>query len=440
MLRVGRRGAVLLCAATLGLTACALPRSSSNARALSHLSPVSAFVDVSVVPMDLERVLEHQTVLVRGGEISEIGPAAQVRVPTNARVIDGRGRWLAPGLADMHTHIDDPADFDLLLAYGVTTTLNMGGASENYRGPIREALRSRRMIGPYPLIALKIDGPGDSGGTSLVPRTTEEARAAVRGAHANGYDYVKIYSRLQPDMFEAIMDETHRQHLPVVGHVVRSVGLERGLERGQVMIAHGEEYLTVFNDGPPDETVIPDLVRLSLAHHVTVTANVAGITRIAEQWGHPDRVAEFLADPAAERMRPALRQEWRSAVYQRLSGQYTAEAQFVQHLTSALHRAGVPIIVGTDTPDIPGIPPGASVHDEIAMLRSVGFSNYEAMAAATREAGAFVARTLPREQRFGQVVRGYRADLILLSENPLQNIDTLRHPVGVMTQGHWISL
>ena len=399
-----------------------------------------AITDVAVVSMTDSRVREHQTVIIHDRVIAATGAERRVRVPRDARVISGTGRWLVPGLVDMHTHVDHLEDLALMVAHGVTTTLNMGGASEAYTTVLAPQLRTGRTIGPYPLLALKIDGPGDEGGTSVVPRTEAEAREFVRTARQHGYDYIKVYSRLQPAIFEAIMDEARRAGIPVVGHVVRSVGIEHSLARGQVMIAHGEEYLTVFGDGPPAESRIPELVRLSVRYHVTVTANVAGITLIAEQWGHPDAVERYLRRDEALEMRPELRVRWKHAAYQRFGGTYDAEARFVQHLVAALHAARVPIIVGTDTPDIPGVPPGASAVDEIMMLHQIGFTNYEALAAGTREAGRFVARTLPAQPRFGEVRRGYRADLLLLTGNPLEDLTAIRRPLAVIANGNVVGL
>lgn len=409
---------------------------------LAHAAPqepLTAFVDVSVVPMDRERVLEHQTVIVRGPMIIRVGPARSTRPPHGALVIDGRGGWLMPGLADMHTHVDNPADFPLLLAAGVTTTLNMGGASEAYRGPIREAIRDGRMIGPNVLTGLMIDGPGDPGASAVKPRDETEARRYVRSARSRGYDYIKIYSRLAPDIFAAIMDEAARQHMPVVGHVVRSVGLKAGLDHGQVMIAHAEEYLTVFDDAPPRDQEIPALVDLTVQSHATVTANISGLARIAEQWGRPDQVRKYLDSEDARLLRPAIRAKWRDAAYARLDGSYTAESMFCDKLVAALHAGGVPILIGTDTPDIPGVPPGRSAIDEITALKAVGFSNYDSLAAATVVAGTFVHATLPAAERFGIVAPKHRADLVLLAANPLASLDALRRPRGVMIRGRWQS-
>lgn len=409
--------------------------------AASHVvHPTTVFDHVAVVTMADANVLQDQAVVVRDGRIVGIAAAGAAPLPQGARVIEGRGRFLAPGLADMHTHVDDPLDFPLLLANGVTTTLNMGGASSAYVHAIRTDIRSGRMLAPDPLIGLLVDGPGDAGGKGIVPKSADEAKRVVDNAKAEGYDYIKVYSRLQPEMFEAIMAEAARIGIPVVGHVVRSVGLEKSLARGQVMIAHAEEYLTVFDDdNHPDFARIPALVQATQTHHVVVTANLMGIDNIAAQWGKGDAVVErWLATPEALHMRPELRARWRAKGFTRLSGTYDAQAAFATALVKALHAAGVPILAGTDTPDLVGCVPGYSLHDEIELLARIGFGNYDALATATRVPGEFVARTLAYPVRFGEIAIGYRADLLLLDGNPLDDLTVLRHPRGVMLRGTWL--
>lgn len=403
-------------------------------------SHTTVFDHVAVVTMADANVLQDQTVVVRDGRIVSITPAGETPPQKGGKVIDGRGRFLAPGLADMHTHIDDPLDFPLLLANGVTTTLNMGGASSAYVHALRAGIRSGRILGPDPMLGLLVDGPGDAGGKGLVPKSTDEARRVVDNAKAEGYDYIKVYSRLQPDMFEAIMDEASRIGIPVIGHVVRSVGLEKSFARGQVMVAHAEEYLTVFDDDDhPDFARIPELVQLTSKYKVVVTANLMGIDNIAAQWGKGDALVEgLLTTPEALRMRPELRARWRAKGYSRMAGTYNAQATFATALVKALHAAGVPILAGTDAPDIVGSVPGYSLHDEIELLARIGFGNYDALATATRVPGEFVARTLKYPVRFGVVAAGNRADLLLLEGNPLDDLTVLRHPVGVMVRGTWV--
>ncbi|MEO8227594.1 MAG: hypothetical protein ABI637_09185, partial [Gemmatimonadota bacterium] len=316
-----------------------------------------AFVDVSVLPMGkAEEVHSHQTVLVRRGMILRIGRVDSIHLAPGTHRIDGRGRFLVPGLADMHTHDDDPADVPLFLANGVTTTLHMGGSSVWYRRSLRANIAAGRAIAPYPLSALLVDGPGDAGGVGVVPASPAEARRVVAEARSKGYDYIKIYSRVQPDIFDAVMSEAARVNITVTGHVVRSVGLARSLTSGERMLAHGEEYLTVFDDDDhPDSTKIPELVRLTIATHAWVTPNLMGIQRIAEQWGKGDSVVEgWLATADAHLMRPGLREKWRSKGFTRLKGTYDAQAGFVRQLVPALYRAGVPLLAGTDTPDLAG--------------------------------------------------------------------------------------
>lgn len=419
------------------LLACGVVMSGA-ARSQSR-PPAIAITNVSVLPMDGDRVLRNQTVLIQSGEIRALGNSSRISIPADATIVDGSGKYVVPGLVDMHSHVHDPQDFPLLLRNGVTTLLDMGGGSAAFHASV-EDVRAGRLQGPHILTALKIDGPGDPGGSAVVPATVAEARAAVRRARREGYDFIKVYSRLAPDMFDAVMREAASLHLSVIGHVVRSVGLEESLRRGQVMIAHAEEYLAIFSDGPPDLSRIPALVRFTRARNVTVTANIAGLAHIAAQWGRPEVTARYIAEGQAQNLRPAILERWRASSYARLAGSYEAEARFSEALVAALHRAGTPILVGTDAPDIPGAAPGFSVHDEIEALRRIGFSAYDSLAAATSTPGRFVSRHRPGAQRFGMIRRGYRADLVLLSGDPRQDLLVLRTPERVMARGRWIDV
>lgn len=398
----------------------------------------TAITHASVLPMDRNSALTDQTIIVRNGRIEALGPSARVKVPRDATIISARGQWVVPGLADMHSHIHDPSDFPAVVENGVTTLLDMGGGSDDFHGRLRRAIDAGVIDGPKILTALKIDGPGDEGGTSVVPKDEASARAAVRAGKRQGYDFIKVYSRLSPPIFFAIMNEARRVKLAVIGHVVRSVGLAKSLAVGQVMIAHSEEYLTVLGDDPPDDARIPELVELTRKSGATVTANVDGIERIAAQWGKPAAMEAFIREGQAQNLRPALMIKWRKAAYSRLDGSYEAEAQFAGKLVAALHRAGVPILVGTDAPDIPGSGPGFSVHAELAALHRLGFSNFDALAAATSVAGRFVARCRPNAERFGMIRPGYRADLLVVPGDPRADLAALLHPQRVMARGRWL--
>ncbi|GAP66613.1 amidohydrolase [Mizugakiibacter sediminis] len=244
-----RRARTALRVAVSLLLACAAGFAARPSRAQeTPAKDVTAFVAVNVVPMDRERVLRDRTVLVEDGRIVAIG--RKVAVPKGARIVDGAGRaFLSPGLADMHMHADTAEALKVYLANGVTSVLNMGGASPEFVAQLRPAVNAGKRPGPHVYVAFIVDGSPRYG--HFFVTTPEEARWAVRLAKTNGYDFIKVYNDLSPACFQALVDEGRAQHLPVVGHGVRSVGLERQLDAGQLMVAHAEEFLyTVFKPRP----------------------------------------------------------------------------------------------------------------------------------------------------------------------------------------------
>ena len=238
----------LVAAICLGTLTPVPPAQSQAGRDLKGI----VFRDISVIPMDTERVVPHQTVIVLDGKIIQMGPADSVRVPPGSAVIEGRGKFLAPGLADMHTHIDRKEMLPLFLAAGVTTVLNMGLASPEFVTLTRDQIKQGSVVGPRVLIAFMIDGPGDPG-PEYVALCERDAREAVDRAKLVGYDFIKAYSRLDANVYAAVMDEARKQQIAVVGHIPTQVGLESSLDQGQVMIAHGEEYYKTYFQNKPDD-------------------------------------------------------------------------------------------------------------------------------------------------------------------------------------------
>ena len=427
--------------------ACTILTASFSIPALAlpagHPGAVTAFIHVNVVPMDAERVLRNQTVLVENGKIAAIGPG--LKIPESARVLDGHGAYLSPGLADLHTHSDTREDLKVYLANGVTTVLNMGDASAGFIDQLRPEANDGRIPGPHVYAAFMIDGSPRY--NNLFVTTPAEARAIVHIARTNGYDFIKVYNDLPADCFNAIIDEGKRLHMPVVGHGVTAVGLKQQLSAGQVMVAHTEEFLyTVFYDpnhipdgGAPDPAQIPPVIDFVLRDRAFVTADLDTYATIAHQWGRPGASTDFLRKPAARYLAPKNRIIWARESYKTRTGSINARVAFLRRFTKAMSDAGVPLIAGTDAPNVPGLFPGFSLHDDLDALQAAGLSRYRVLATATRTAGEFIHRSLPNAEPFGTVTTGSRADLILTAGNPLEDLSTLRTPLGVMTNGNWYS-
>ncbi|MBA5605156.1 amidohydrolase family protein [Duganella sp. FT3S] len=428
-------------AASLWVGVLALCAHGACLAAAADDSPATAFTHVNVIPLDAERVLPDQTVLVEHGKIIAISP--HLTPPAGAVVINGDGAFLSPGLADMHTHSDTRADLVVYLANGVTTMLNMGEASHSFVGRTKPAANRGDIPAPHIYTALRIDGSARYG--SLVVATPSEARMAVRLAKSNGNDFIKVYNDLAADTFEALVKETRRLGMPIVGHGITRVGLRRQLAAGQLMVAHAEEFLyTVFESGDaddgtraPDDAQIPAVVEMIKRSHAFVTADLVTYATIARQWGKPAVVDDFLGAPDSRYVSPQDRMSWKLDDYVQRKGSLDERLKFLGRFVKAMSDAGVPLITGTDAPAIPGVIPGYALHDDLDLLRQAGLTPYQALLAATRTPGKMLQRRYPDAAPFGTVAVGSRADLILSAANPLDDLDTLRRPLGVMAAGKW---
>jgi imidazolonepropionase-like amidohydrolase len=389
---------------------------------------------VNVLPMDSNRVLKDYTVLVQNGKITQYGPADSIKITAGTNEIDGSGKFLIPGLADMHMHIDRKEMLPLFLAAGVTTALNMGLASPEFVTLTRYEIAHGTLPGPQVFAAFMVDGPGDPG-PEYVPTSEGDARAAVDRAKLVGYDFIKVYSRLQPDIYKAVVDEAKRQHIAVVGHIPNAVGLEMALASGQVMVAHGEEYYKTFFGNKPDEALIPKAAELTRESGAYVTPNLSFFSLLTKRLAKPAFIEQQMNSHEARYVPPDIRGgcESRGAT---ASERFVAELHLIQELTFALSKANVPLLAGTDTPAL-CLVPGFSLDADLEQLVIAGLTPYQALTAATRSPGEFIHNFVPAAEAFGTISVGSRADLVLLAANPLDDIKNVRNPIGVMANGRW---
>jgi hypothetical protein len=424
----------------LGLWIC-LGVSPLLARADDSPARTTAFVHVNVVPMDRERVIADQTVIIEGDKIVAIG--SRLPVPKHAQVIDGHTTaYLSPGLADMHTHSEAPDDLAVYLATGVTTVLHMGGARAGFVGNLVPAVNRGAIPGPHVYTSFKVDGSPNFNG--FVIKTPAEARAIVGLAKTNGYDFIKVYVGLSPEAFSALAEEGRRVSIPLVGHGAYAVRLERQLAEGQVLIAHAEEFFYTFftppgaeeTDTPPDPSRIASAVGLAKRYNTAVTADVGTYAAITRQIGRPEVVASYLAQPESSYLSPNDRLAWQRSGYVTKTAKLEPKLAFLRMLVKAMADADVELVAGTDAPSVPGTPPGFSLHASLAELEASGLTRFQVLSTATRAPGAFIRRTKGGKP-FGTVAPGNRADLILSEHNPLATLATLRTPLGVMVKGQW---
>jgi hypothetical protein len=426
---------------------------AAPATAISASAQVTAFVDVTVIPMDAAHVIPSQTVVVRDGRIAEMGAAGEVRPPDGAQVIEGQGRYLMPGLAEMHAHIPPQPDEaqwtrDILFLYvanGITFARGMLGAPHHLE--LREQAARGEIVAPR----IYTSGPSLNGNSVASP---EAGRAMVAEQKAAGYDFLKIHPGLDRARYDAIVTAANEHGIAWAGHVPHEVGLLRALETGQATVDHLDAYIPpLLRDGSPKADALPSFFGWNLADEVDEAKiqPLARSTKAAGVWNVPTEsliqhvllpslTAEDLA--ARDELRfvsPRLRAQWvqsKERVLQDPEYDPDLARRFVEvrgQLIKALHDEGAGLLLGSDAPQVFNVP-GFSIHHELRMLVEAGLTPYEALATGNLN----VAKFLGEEDQFGAVAVGQRADLVLLNANPLADVGHFRELAGVMLHGRWL--
>ena len=430
----------------------------------SALAPgVFAITDVTVVPMTGDTTLRGATVVVRDGRITEVGATRNVKVPSGARRVDGRGKYLIPGLADMHTHLyadgdipDSVGKYELgvMVANGVTATRLMIGTPEHFM--LRREVEAGTIAGPQLWIASpQFTGKEDV--NSRVVTTPEDARAAVKEMTERGYDFIKLTLFITPPVYDAIVDEAKRQRIPVVGHVDPEVGVARALQARQ-QIEHLDNYLeSVLADSAPMKTSVSDRGLFRPKYWESLdwiddrkVERIAGETARAGIFTCPtlmvfktafalgQSLEEIRARPDWAIMPAELRKLYLGA-REKYWSQAASEERRMRYvevrnrLVKAIADSGGKIMAGSDTPEwFFGY--GWTIHREMESLVAAGLTPYQALAAATRNPAEF----LRSSKEWGTIEQGKRADLLLLEANPLEDIRNTARIEAVSVGGRWL--
>jgi imidazolonepropionase-like amidohydrolase len=434
----------------LSLATLALLALAAGAHAAAPPAPV-AFTDVHLVPMDRERILENVTVLIRDGRVTQIGETGYIDIPEGARVVEGRGRYLLPGLAEMHAHIPGRRSSEqwlddvliLYLANGITTARGMLGEPAHLE--LRDRIARYERLGPR----IYTSGPSLNGSSVDGP---EDARRQVREQAAAGYDFLKLHPGLSRAEYDAIAETARDTGIPFAGHVSVDVGLARSLEAGQAAIDHLDGYLDAL---VPADTPLP-ATRGFFGSALTDLVNVRGIDALAEAtreagvWvvptetlmeniALPTPVATLAARPGMGYVPPETLARWietKRGVLENPDYDGDAGERFIalrKRLIRALHEAGAGILLGSDAPQVFNVP-GCSIHYELEAMRAAGLSRYEVLRSGTAQPAVFFGA----QGRFGTIAVGREADLILVDGNPLDDLSVLRRPEGVMARGVWL--
>lgn len=406
-----------------------------------------AIKNVNIIPMTLENeIIKNATVVVEGNKIASINEA----IPNGAVVIDGTGKWLIPGLIDMHMHgfadinfgdtyptkgatffVDNQDVMTLWVANGVTTILDLNARVDNF-GQRNEILKGN-IIGPRIALAALING-GDGGGR--IANTPSDGRQTVRLAKAAGYDFIKVYSQLNEETYQAIVDEASQQGLKVVGHIPNAFRgkLEEAFVPNFGLVAHAEEFAKHAKDYSDED--IQRFAKLAKENGTWLSPTLVVIERVADQARSLDSIPNL---QGFQYIHPLMQNKWMTSnQYNRgTSPERVARLEkmieFNSRLVKAFKEAGVPIVAGTDAGSS-GVIWGYSLHDEIRLLVEAGLSPEEALISATR----LPATWLEIDDKIGTVEAGKFADLVLLNANPLDDIQNTRKISGVFFNGRWV--
>ncbi len=409
------------------------------------------FTHVTVVDATGAPAKSDMTVVITGDRITEIGKTQSVRVPKGAQVVDATGKFLIPGLWDMHIHWFLQDYLPLFIANGVTGARLMWGMPMHQQW--RKEIENGTLLGPRLVIASTIvDGPNPVWPGSVSVKNEAEARQAVTKARQDGADFVKVYSRLTREAFFAIADETKKQGIPFAGHIPQSITVVEASDAGQKSVEHLTGILTACSsreDGMRKETA----AAASRGQSSPNPANSRQVTRSMLATFDAEKAASLFArfkrnhtwhcptltvlrsvaslddpklrdDPRLKYLPPSIKAQWDPTKDFRFKDRTAEDFELSRlvfkkqvEIVGAMRRAGVEFLAGTDVLN-PYCFPGFSLHDELVLLVNAGLTTMEALQAATMNP----ARFLGKERELGTVEKGKIADLVLLDANPLYDI------------------
>ncbi|WP_338733938.1 amidohydrolase family protein [Mangrovimonas cancribranchiae] len=405
-----------------------------------------AITHVNVIPMTKDNtVIKNATVVIQHTKIQSINGA----IPKHAKIIDGTGKWLIPGLIDMHVHnLASSSPFvmyptkgplvnyntqDLMTLYvanGVTTVFELSAKPEHI-GQRNEITRGD-VIGPRIALAALIDGKG----MSMTATNPSDGRQAVRIAKAEQYEFIKVYSQLNEETFKAIIDEAKQQNMKVVGHIPTVFKGKPGKDffiPHFGLIAHAEELSKQTNDYSYEKA--KEFARLAKENGTRLIPNLSNMESIIKQAKSLQSIQDL---QSFKYVHPLMQSKWLTAnryngASEELIEYFQHQADFHKLIVKAFKENNVPMVAGTDA-GTSGIVWGFSLHDELKLLVEAGLTNEEALASGTR----LGAKWLEIDDKVGTIEMGKFADLILLEDNPLLNISNTRKISGVFVNGKWL--
>lgn len=401
-----------------------------------------AFVGATVIDGTGKAPIANATVVTRAGRIVAVGPADQITVPADARRIDVSGKYIIPGLWDMHAHYEQVEWGPIYLAAGVTTVRDVGNEFD-FIAAVRDALNSGHALGPRMLLAGIVDGESRMAIGIARVNNPADAQTWVQRYHDAGFQQMKIYSSITADNVKAICAAAHKLGMTVTGHIPNGMTAYEGVEDGMDQVNHlhyiydlllpkdfdrrkvtPDEFWQAMTSADVNSAAGKEAVKF-LKQHGTVLDPTMSLLEMT--FLRPADVPASSIEPGILKVAPELREPLSSGG---LPPNMAPMAKKVRKnyldLLGALHRAGVTIVAGTDQ----GVP-GYSVYREIELYAEAGFTPMEALQSAT----IVPARVMKVENDTGSVEAGKRADFDILDANPLDDIHNIRSVRSVVSNG-----
>ncbi len=393
--------------------------------------------------------IEDAVVLVKSGRIAVVGRKGTVTVGDSATRIDARGKFLIPGLADMHVHVWDERVYPLFLASGVTIVRDCGGFEAMILG-LRKRVADGAALGPRIFcVGPILDGNPPNWPFSVTPETEAEAVAAVDRLKAAGVDQLKVYSLLAPEIHRAICKRGREVGLKVTGHVPVTMNARQAVENGQDCIEHCDRFAatargdapkdpkdraSLFRDpwDPPDSKAVDDLVRFFVEKGTVVDPTMVVMHHLSIL-----DTPEGRASPFIKYLPPTVTGFWdQSPLVKNPKAHlgFKSHLRFALDVVARLRKAGATLLVGTDSPN-PYVVPGVSVAEELEFFVKAGHTPTEALAIATLGA----ARFLGIEKEWGSIAPGKIADIVVLDRDPRVDVSAVRSVAGISIRGQWLS-
>lgn len=406
-----------------------------------------AITNVSVIPMTEDGlILENRTVIINNDRIVSIVPDGKIKFLPGTVKIDGTGKYLIPGLAEMHGHVPPthppataPSYFNdeyventlfLYVAAGITTVRGMLGYDHQLE--LKDKVNNEELIGPN----LYLAGPSFNGNSVTSP---EQAQEKVTQQKEEGWDLLKIHPGLTLAEYNAMAKKANELGITFGGHIPADVGIIQAIDAGQETIDHIDgyvAYLSAFEEADREQKMT-EIIQKTLDHDVWIVPTQA-------LWETIIGAADYDALRAYDELKyipVQVRNNYNNYVRNNIDnnpnfdlGNAMDEADLRQQLLSEMNKAGVKILMGTDAPQLFSVP-GFSIHRELAVMAQAGMTPYEILESGTANVGSYFSH----QDDFGTIEKGKRADLILVNSNPLENIANIKDHSGVMVQGIWLS-